>query len=77
MRLEYYTPLKKSFILQSKGAYFEKICRRATRGTSWPLHFKFASYAYEEPTLNATLCIISTKILSAMAPTNYVPCIGS
>ena len=24
MRLEYYTPLKKSFILQSKGAHFEK-----------------------------------------------------
>ena len=27
--LEYYTPLKKGFILQSKGAHLEKICRRA------------------------------------------------
>ena len=59
MRLEYYTPLKKSFILQSKGAHFEKFAAAlraaklvfisfssASRGTSWPLHFKFASYAY-------------------------------
>ena len=61
MRLEYYTPLKKSFILQSKGAHFEKKIAAArsaaklvfisfssaSRGTSWPLHFKFASYAYD------------------------------
>ena len=58
-RLEYYTPLKKGFILQSKDAHFEKIRRLATRGeinfhflssasrgTAWPLHFKFASYVY-------------------------------
>ena len=42
------------FILQSKGAHFEKIRRRTkrgeitfhsvSRGTAWPLHFKFASY---------------------------------
>ena len=44
---------------QSKGAHFEKVFRRATRceitshflrrasrGAAWPLHFKFASYAY-------------------------------
>ena len=44
---------------QSKGAHFEKIFRRAaarrnylhffrraSRGAAWPLHFKFASYAY-------------------------------
>ena len=58
MRLEYYTPLKKGFILQSKDEHFENICRRmlggitfhsfttASRGTPWPLHFIFASYTY-------------------------------
>ena len=54
-RLEYYAPLKKGFILQSKGAHFKKIRRRgenifhftsASRGSAWPLHFKVASYAY-------------------------------
>ena len=42
---------------QSKGAHFEKIYCRAMRGkivfrhtlhgAAWPLHFKFASYAYD------------------------------
>ena len=60
-RLEYYTPLKKGFILQSKGAHFENnsppggatrgeiilhSISSFSRGTAWPLHFKFASYAY-------------------------------
>ena len=53
-------PLKKGFILQSKGAYFQKIGRHAmrgviifhffsstSRGTAWLLHFKFGSYAYD------------------------------
>ena len=31
---------------QSKSAHFSKISRRASRGAAWPLHFKFASYAY-------------------------------
>ena len=58
--LEYYTSLKKGFILQSKGAHLEKIFAAALRargeiissalhGTAWPLHFKFASYAYDIP----------------------------
>ena len=41
------TLLKKGFILQSKGAYFQKIGCHAMRGTAWPLHFKFGSYAYD------------------------------
>ena len=61
MGLEYYTPLKTGFILQSNSAHFEKKIRRraehgeiifqfcisALRGTTWPLHFKFASYTYD------------------------------
>ena len=41
--LKAYTFEKKK---QSKGAHFEKIFRHASRGASWPLHFKIASYAY-------------------------------
>ena len=32
---------------QSKGAHFEIFFHRASRGAAWPLHFKFASYAYD------------------------------
>ena len=38
-------PLKKRFILHSKGAHFENRHHRKHR-QAWPLHFKFASYAY-------------------------------
>ena len=56
--------------MQSKGAHFEKIRRRATRGeivlhfsrrasrgTTWPLHFKFASYAYAFDVQEVTVSI--------------------
>ena len=54
-----YTPLKKGVNLQSKDADFEKftaacsaaklllIFSSALCSTTWPLHLKFASYAYE------------------------------
>ena len=73
--------LKKGFILQSKGAHFQKICGRAirtakffppsaSRGTAWPLHFKFASYAYvinkivcSLPSYNAFMLVVGIYIL--------------
>ena len=52
-RLEYYTPLKKGFHTFKKFAaahsvakLFSTLFSSAPCGTAWPLHFKFASYAY-------------------------------
>ena len=83
MRLEYYTPLKKGFILQSKDAHFKKIRRRATRGAIFfssasrgearPLHFKFASYAYvwDKPMYTRPLLDFSERGLDTRLAQTY------
>ena len=51
----YYTFEKR----QSNGAHIEKkVFRRALRGAAWPLHFKFASYAYVEATQQCLFFVI-------------------
>ena len=84
MRLEYYTPLKKGFILQSKGGYLEKftaalraailLCflltafRAAQQG---PLHFRFASYTYVDR------CNSDTSSFSLLMMTKYHTAVSS
>ena len=38
---------KKGFILQSKGVHLNKIYHPPLSSTTWPLHFQFAFYAYD------------------------------
>ena len=58
-RLEYYTPLKKALFCSLKVHTLKKFAdahsvakllpifiSSTSRGTAWPLHFKFASYTY-------------------------------
>ena len=37
---------KKFSAARSAAKFFYILFRRASRGAAWPLHFKFASYAY-------------------------------
>ena len=55
-RLEYYTPLKKGFILQSKGAHFEKIRLAAFRAAQ---HGLYTSNLLPTPLCNeVNMCLL-------------------
>ena len=52
--------LKKFSAALRAAKFFYIFFRRASRGAAWPLHFKFASYAYVMVyTVNALLLLIS------------------